>query len=86
MKRIRVLVVDDSVVVRRILRDVLATDPTLEVVGVAANGRIALALVEQLSPDVITLDVDMPEMDGLEVLRRLRSELSEDSGDHVQHA
>jgi two-component system chemotaxis response regulator CheB len=72
MKRIRVLVVDDSVVVRRILRDVLEHDPALEVVGVAANGRIALSMVEQLSPDVITLDVEMPEMDGLEVLRHLR--------------
>ena len=72
MKRIRVLVVDDSVVVRRILRDVLAADLALEVVGVAANGRIGLAMVEQLSPDVITLDVEMPEMDGLEVLRQLQ--------------
>lgn len=72
MKRIRVLVVDDSVVVRRILRDVLERDPLLEVVGVAANGRIALSMVEQLSPDVLTLDVEMPEMDGLEVLRQLR--------------
>jgi two-component system, chemotaxis family, protein-glutamate methylesterase/glutaminase len=72
MKRVRVLVVDDSVVVRRILRDVLAGDPMLEVIGVAANGRIALSMVEQLSPDVITLDVEMPEMDGLETLRHLR--------------
>jgi two-component system chemotaxis response regulator CheB len=72
MRRIRVLVIDDSVVVRRILRDVLASDPALEVAGVAANGRIALAMVEQLSPDVITLDVEMPEMDGLETLRHLR--------------
>lgn len=72
MRRIRVLVVDDSVVVRRILRDVLERDPMLEVVGVAANGRIALSMVEQLSPDVLTLDVEMPEMDGLQVLRELR--------------
>jgi two-component system chemotaxis response regulator CheB len=72
MKRIRVLIVDDSVVVRRILRDVLVSDPVVEVVGVAANGRIGLAMVEQLSPDVVTLDLEMPEMDGLEVLRHLR--------------
>ncbi len=72
MKRIRVLVVDDSVVVRRILRDALEGDPLLEVVGVAANGRIGLSMVEQLSPDVVTLDIEMPEMDGLEVLRHLQ--------------
>jgi two-component system chemotaxis response regulator CheB len=71
MKRIRVLVVDDSVVVRRILRDVIEREPLMEVVGVAANGRIALSMVEQLSPDVVTLDMEMPEMDGLEVLRHL---------------
>ena len=72
MKRIRVLVVDDSVVVRRILRDVIERDALMEVVGVAANGRIALSMVEQLSPDIVTLDVEMPEMDGIEVLRHLR--------------
>lgn len=72
MKRIRVLVVDDSVVVRRILRDVLTADPALEVIGVAANGRIALSLVEQLTPDLVTLDVEMPDMDGIEVLRQMR--------------
>jgi two-component system chemotaxis response regulator CheB len=72
MKRIRVLVVDDSVVVRRMLREALASDSSLEVAGVAANGKIALSLVEQLSPDIVTLDVEMPEMDGLELLRHLR--------------
>ena len=72
MKRIRVLIVDDSVVVRRILRDVLEKDPAIEVVGVAANGLIGLSMVEQLSPDMITLDIEMPEMDGLDVLRQLR--------------
>src|SRR3954451_20166745 len=72
MKRISVLVIDDSVVVRRILREALGSDPMLDVVGVAANGKIGLSLVEQLSPDLVTLDMEMPEMDGLEVLRHLR--------------
>jgi two-component system, chemotaxis family, protein-glutamate methylesterase/glutaminase len=72
MKRIRVLVVDDSVVVRRIVRDALAEDPALEICAVAANGRIALNLIEQTPPDIVTLDIEMPEMDGLEVLRNLR--------------
>lgn len=72
MKRIRVLVVDDSVVVRRIVKDALSLDPAIEISGVAANGRIALALIEQCSPDIVTLDIEMPEMDGLAVLRELR--------------
>lgn len=72
MKRIRVLIVDDSVVVRRIVRDALSNDPAMEIGGVAANGLIALSMIEQTSPDIVTLDVEMPEMDGLELLRRLR--------------
>ena len=72
MSRIRVLVVDDSVVVRRLVSDVLAGDPRLEVVGTAANGKVALAKIPQLNPDLITLDVEMPVMDGLETLEHLR--------------
>jgi two-component system chemotaxis response regulator CheB len=74
MPKIRVLVVDDSAVVRRIVSDVLADDPALEVVATAPNGRIALQKILQLNPDAVTLDVEMPEMDGLEVLRILRRE------------
>jgi two-component system chemotaxis response regulator CheB len=70
--RIKILVVDDSVVVRRMVSDTLSADPQLEVVGAAANGKIALARVAQVNPDVVILDVEMPEMDGLETLRRLR--------------
>lgn len=72
--RIRVLVVDDSVVIRRLVTYALAEDPLLEVVGVAANGAIALERISQLNPDVITLDIEMPEMDGLTVLRRIASQ------------
>ena len=64
--------VDDSVVVRRMLTDALSSDPQLEVVGAAANGNIALARIPQLNPDVVILDVEMPELDGLETLKRLR--------------
>jgi two-component system, chemotaxis family, protein-glutamate methylesterase/glutaminase len=72
MAKIRVLVVDDSVVIRRLLTEILAQDPHIEVVGTAPNGRIALAKLPQLNPDLITLDIEMPEMDGLEMLPELR--------------
>ncbi|MGH8021511.1 MAG: protein-glutamate methylesterase/protein-glutamine glutaminase [Opitutaceae bacterium] len=72
MRKIRVLVVDDAVVVRKIVTEILTEDPDIEVVGVAANGRIALAKISQLSPDIVTLDVEMPEMDGIETLAALR--------------
>ncbi|CAM5789423.1 chemotaxis-specific protein-glutamate methyltransferase CheB [Cellulomonas persica] len=70
---IRVLVVDDSVVVRRLVSDALSQAPGVEVVGVAANGRLAQAKVAQLRPDAVTMDVEMPEMNGIEAVRALRA-------------
>ena len=72
--RIRVLVVDDSVVIRRLVTHALSEDPAIEVVGSAPNGVIALAKIPQVNPDVITLDVEMPELDGLQTLRLLRQQ------------
>jgi len=72
MSKARVLVVDDSVVMRRVLRDVIGQQPCFEVSGAAANGKIALAMIEGSVPDVVVLDIEMPEMDGLTTLRRLR--------------
>jgi len=72
MSKIRVLVVDDAVVFRRLLADELSSDPALEVVGTAANGRIALARMPQVNPDLVVLDVEMPEMDGLATLAEIR--------------
>jgi two-component system, chemotaxis family, protein-glutamate methylesterase/glutaminase len=69
---IRVLVVDDSVVIRRLLSDTLGADPALQVVGTASDGRIALARIELLKPDLVTLDIEMPVMNGLETLAELR--------------
>src|ERR1700692_44780 len=72
MAPIRILAVDDSVVIRRLLSDTLSGDPALEVIGTASDGRIALAKVPLLKPDLITLDIEMPVMDGLETLAAVR--------------
>ena len=69
---IRVLIVDDSVVVRRAVSDALTPDKEIHVIGTAANGAIALKKVEQLKPDVLILDIEMPVCDGFSVLRELR--------------
>jgi two-component system chemotaxis response regulator CheB len=74
--RIRVLVVDDSVVIRRLVSQALSEDPALEVVGSVSNGALGLAKIAQTNPDVVTLDIEMPEMDGLEMLRRLSKEIA----------
>lgn len=72
MRKIRVLVVDDAIVFRRLVSDVLSSDPALEVVATAPNGRIALAKIPQVNPDLVILDVEMPEMNGLEALAEIR--------------
>ena len=70
-KEIRVLVVDDSALVREILAQGLSLDPKIEVVGTAADPYVARDKIVKLKPDVLTLDVEMPRMDGVEFLRRL---------------
>ncbi|MBD1845891.1 chemotaxis response regulator protein-glutamate methylesterase [Cyanobacteria bacterium FACHB-63] len=72
MQPIRVLIVDDAVMVRSRLSKILATDPQIEVAGVASSGRIALARLSQLNPDVIILDIEMPDLDGLQTLAQIR--------------
>jgi two-component system chemotaxis response regulator CheB len=69
---LRVLVVDDTVVYRKIVSDVLSKIPGVEVVGTAHNGKAALVKIASLKPDLLTLDIEMPEMNGLEVLRHLQ--------------
>jgi two-component system chemotaxis response regulator CheB len=66
------MVVDDSVVVRKIVTDVLSADPDIEVVGTAVNGKVALAKLEALKPELVTMDIEMPEMNGIEAVRAIR--------------
>jgi NarL family two-component system response regulator LiaR len=70
-RSVRVLVTDDHVVVRQGIRALLATEPDIEVVGEAENGREAVTQAEKLRPDVILMDLVMPEMDGIEAIRRI---------------
>ncbi|WP_393999905.1 chemotaxis response regulator protein-glutamate methylesterase [Luteimonas sp. WGS1318] len=71
MSRCKVLVVDDSAVVRQLLSEILAQDPEIEVVGTAADPLLAREKIKRLNPDVLTLDVEMPRMDGLAFLENL---------------
>ena len=71
MRKVRVLIVDDSALIRRMLTDILSSDPGIEVVGTAMDPHIARQKIKDLDPDVITLDVEMPKMDGLSFLQKL---------------
>lgn len=74
MPKIKVLIVDDSAVVRQSLSDILSSDPAIEVVGTAADPFIAADRLKTIVPDVITLDVEMPRMDGLTFLQKIMSQ------------
>ncbi|MBC7975995.1 MAG: response regulator, partial [Myxococcales bacterium] len=69
---IRILIVDDSVVIRKLLTATLSEVPGLEIVATAALGKIALAKIAECNPDIVILDVEMPEMDGIETLQHIR--------------
>ncbi len=71
MGKIKVLVVDDSALVRKIFSDIINDDPTLDLVGIAQNGVIALRKIEEFKPDIVTLDVEMPKLDGFGVLKEM---------------
>jgi two-component system chemotaxis response regulator CheB len=72
MPPLRILIIDDSVVIRKVLSETLSSDPQLEVVSTACDGRVGLAKIAQVHPDLVTLDVEMPVMDGLETLAEVR--------------
>ncbi len=71
-KNLRVLVVDDTIVYRKAVSDIIAEIPGVELAGVAHNGKIALSKIQTLKPDILTLDIEMPEMNGIEVLAELQ--------------
>src|SRR5579871_758110 len=73
MARIRILLADDHGVVRQGFKMILSAQPDLEIVGEAANGREAVELAEELKPDIVVMDVAMPELNGIEATRRLAS-------------
>ena len=72
MQPVRILIVDDSAVVRKVLGSLLASDPEIVVAGTAGNGHQALARIPDVKPDLVTLDIEMPGMDGLETLLEIR--------------
>jgi len=70
-EKLRVLVVDDSALMRKLIPQILLDDPTIEVVGTAMDGLIGLRKIEELRPHVVTLDLEMPRMDGIQMLRQI---------------
>ena len=80
---IRLLLADDDTSIREALKMLLESDANLEVVGEAANGVETLAMVDQLNPDVILMDIQMPGMDGIETTRRISEKFSGDESPRV---
>ena len=73
MSQCKIIIVDDHPVFRQGLRDVLETDPNLTVVGEAANGEMAIVMAEELDPDVMLMDINLPDIMGLQVTRRIKA-------------
>ncbi len=71
-EKIRVLLVDDSLLIRRLLAEALSSEPSIEIVGKAVNGKMGLIMLESTKPDLLVLDIEMPDMNGLEMLKELR--------------
>src|SRR5258708_10977743 len=71
LNKVRVLIVDDSAFMRKVLETILISDPQLQVIGHAKDGREAVALAESLKPDVMTMDINMPHMDGLQATAQI---------------
>src|SRR5271157_449946 len=74
MNKIKVLIIDDSAVVRQAMTEILSSDPAIEVMGAARDPYLAAERMKEMAPDVITLDVEMPRMDGITFLQKLMSQ------------
>ena len=72
--KLKVLIVDDSASVRQVLKEILESDPQIEVMGVASDPYVAVERIKHEVPDVITLDIEMPRMDGLTFLEKIMSQ------------
>jgi len=83
MQKLRVLVVDDSASVRETLTRILESDPSIQVMATASDPFVAAKRIQEEIPDVITLDVEMPRMDGITFLRKINVQLAADPGRHV---
>lgn len=77
MNKVRVLIVDDHPVFRQGIRDVVETDPQIEVVGQAADGEVAVEMAYDLTPDVILMDINLPTINGLQVTRKVKGVMPE---------
>ncbi len=82
---IKVLLADDQTLIRQGIRLLLEIEPDIQVVGQAANGREALQQVESIHPDVVLMDVRMPEMDGVEATREITARYPGSKGHHPDH-
>ena len=84
----RVLVVDDSALMRKLIPQILQTDSSIQVVGTAMDGNFGLKKIEEMKPQVVTLDLEMPGMGGLDMLKEimLRPPVAGDRGQFSQHA
>ena len=71
MKKIRVLVIDDSALIRKLLSDVINSQSDMEAIGAASDPLVAREMIREMNPDVLTLDVEMPKMGGLDFLEKL---------------
>jgi two-component system chemotaxis response regulator CheB len=72
MRAARIFIVDDSAVTRRVLREALASDALMEVIGIAPDGKTALKQIEECRPDIVTLDVELSGMSRLQALKQIR--------------
>ena len=75
MERIHVIVADDNEIMRESLKDILETDPQIVVDGVAMNGKITLEMIKDKQPDVVVIDLVMPQIDGIGVMERVKDEV-----------